>query len=106
MPINNRQLHLICYDIADPRRLARIYRLLTAIAVPLQYSVFLANMRPADIPSLVAELEEIIDTSEDDIRIYPLPGRPRFERIGNVRLPEGIRLMENGQDLIGLDKIA
>ena len=103
MPIHKQQLHLICYDIADPRRLARVYRQLTAIALPLQYSVFAAYLRPADVPDLVTLLEEIINPHEDDIRIYPLPGKPQFTRFGNVRFPDGIRLLENGQDLIGLE---
>jgi CRISPR-associated protein Cas2 len=102
MPLHEQQLHLICYDIADPRRLARVYRQLTAVALPLQYSVFVAYLRPADVPDLVAQLEEIINLHEDDIRIYPLPGKPQFSRFGNVRFPDGIRLLENGKDLIGL----
>ena len=102
MPINKQQLHLICYDIADPRRLAKVYRRLTAVAMPLQFSVFVAYFRPADIPALLAELEELIDPKADDVRIYPLPGKPRFTRFGNVRFPDGIRLLENGQDLINL----
>ncbi|MFQ5660360.1 MAG: CRISPR-associated endonuclease Cas2 [Gammaproteobacteria bacterium] len=99
MSINKRQLHLVCYDIANPRRLGRVHRFLTSRAVPLQYSVFLANIRPADIPRLITELEEIIDPLEDDVRIYPLPGAPKIERFGNACFPEGVRILENGQDL-------
>jgi CRISPR-associated protein Cas2 len=106
MAINKHQLHLICYDIADPRRLGRVHRFLTSRAIPLQYSVFLAHMRPADLPQLVIDLEEIIEASEDDVRIYSLPGEPRFERFGRACFPVGIRLLENGLDLIELDETA
>lgn len=105
MSIHEQQLHLICYDITEPRRLARVYRQLTALAVPLQYSVFVAYMRPADVPGLVLMLEELIDLKADDVRIYPLPGKPQFTRFGNVRFPDGIRLLEHGQDLIGIETL-
>ena len=33
--------YLIGYDIADPKRLQRIYRRMTKYAPPIQYSIFL-----------------------------------------------------------------
>ena len=35
---------LVCYDIAEPRRLARVWRAVREFGVPLQYSVFWARL--------------------------------------------------------------
>lgn len=32
-------LHLVCYDIRDPKRLLRVHRFLRSQGFPLQYSV-------------------------------------------------------------------
>lgn len=105
MAINKTQLHLVCYDIADPRRLGRVYRLLTSCATPIQYSVFVLSEMPAKLPVLIKDLEEIIDSREDDIRIYSLPWHLRIEKFGRARFPEGITLLQNGLDLIASDTI-
>ena len=106
MPINQKQLHLICYDIANPRRLGRVHRYLSAIAIPVQYSVFLANIRATEISALITDLEDIIDAREDDVRIYPLPSVPGIERIGATYFPEGIQLLDGKNDLVALGKSA
>jgi CRISPR/Cas system-associated endoribonuclease Cas2 len=43
MGLNQIRSWLIAYDIASPRRLVRVYRLLREHAVPVQYSVFAAH---------------------------------------------------------------
>lgn len=100
MPRNRVQSYLVCYDIADPRRLGRVHRFLTKEAVPVQYSVFNAALTLFELEMLVDELTALIDLEEDDVRIYPLPAKPRILSLGRGFFPEGITLVERGRELI------
>lgn len=84
---------LICYDIACPRRLARVHRLLVRCACPVQYSVFLYMGSAAGLQRCLAQLQTRINTNEDDIRAYPLPRRGLRWNLGDAGLlPPGIHL--------------
>ncbi|HQQ68703.1 MAG TPA: CRISPR-associated endonuclease Cas2 [Alicycliphilus sp.] len=84
--------YIICYDIACPRRLARIHRLLKKQAVPLQYSVFLFTGTAQQLDRCLAQLSQLMDRRHDDIRAYPLPQRGLRWSLGKATLPEGIHL--------------
>ena len=70
-------LWLICYDIADPRRLGRVARYLEKQGIRLQYSVFLVKADQSGIDAIRTDLSELIDSNHDDIRFYPLAGNRR-----------------------------
>jgi CRISPR-associated protein Cas2 len=84
--------YIICYDIANPRRLARIHRLLKKQALPLQYSVFLFNGTETQLQHCLDQLQAIMDPHTDDIRAYPLPQRGLRLVLGPTPLPHGILL--------------
>jgi len=88
--------HLICYDIANPKRLGRVHRLCKRYAMPLQYSVFLAELNASRLEELVRSLEAIIDQNEDDIRIYPLHNGHEALFIGQAKMPEGVYIGSEG----------
>lgn len=82
--------YLIAYDITSPRRLGRVHRYLSQVAVPIEYSVFFAT---GELPWLLGVLREtcaLIDARSDDLRCYPLPGRGLKQRLGKATLPEGV----------------
>ncbi len=81
---------IICYDIACPRRLGRIHRLLKKHACSLQYSVFLFSGTAQQLARCLAQLQKIIHPGEDDIRAYPLPERGHRLHLGRSPLPQGI----------------
>ena len=83
--------HLICYDIADRKRLARLHRSLKRQAMALQYSVFLFTGSPRQLEALLAQLRQLIDPRHDDLRAYPLPERGPRLRLGKSPLPAGIQ---------------
>jgi len=83
--------YIICYDVCNPRRLARIHRALTRQAVALQYSVFLFSGTPLQLQRCLDELESLMDKRSDDIRAYPLPQRGLRLRLGKPLLPAGIQ---------------
>jgi len=85
--------YLIAYDIADPRRLARLHRYLKGEALALQYSVFFGRFTLAGIDRIEDEIAARIDPREDDVRIYPLPVDFQVWALGaSAPLPEGIHL--------------
>lgn len=82
---------VIGYDIADPRRLQRVHRVMCTFAAPLEYSIFLLVGRAADKDRCLLEIAALIEKGEDDVRCYPLPSRGFQSRIGRASLPEGIQ---------------
>ena len=96
MPSNQVRLHLLTYDIADPKRLAKVHRTVKRVGIPLQYSVFVIPGTQAVLDTLLDELNEIIEPRDDDIRVYTLPTRVQVNRLGRQRLAEGVMLVGNG----------
>lgn len=82
---------LICYDIADPRRLAQLHRHLKKWAAPIQYSVFLMTADERQLERHISEAAKLINPAEDDLRVYPLPKRGFRARLGAPALPAGIQ---------------
>ena len=78
---------LICYDIADPRRLRRVFRELQDMAWPLQKSVFLAEVTASDLEALLDRLEQRIDPGEDRLQVFFLREPERSPRLGLAALP-------------------
>ena len=81
---------LIAYDIADPRRWRRVYRLVRATGFRLQYSLFWADISAAQARALATELGRIIDWKEDDVRLYPLDEDAPVMLGGPKPWPDGI----------------
>ncbi|MFO0745403.1 MAG: CRISPR-associated endonuclease Cas2 [Myxococcota bacterium] len=83
---------LICYDIADPKRLRTVFEICRRFGDHLQYSIFVARLSDSARAELVAELTGVIHHRDDRvllIRIGP-DGREtmsRFEGLGRQGLP-------------------
>jgi len=73
---------LICYDIANPKRLAKVHRMVSKEAMMLQYSVYITMMTRIEAKEMLQALEKIIDLNEDDIRIYAIPSNPDIVCLG------------------------
>ncbi len=82
--------YLIAYDITSPRRLGRMHRYLSEVAVPIEYSVFLATGELPWLLGVLTEAASLIDRSSDDLRCYPLPKRGLKQRLGRATLPDGV----------------
>ncbi len=90
---------LIAYDIADPRRLGRVHRLLKKTAMPIQHSVFLAWLNDRQLNDLVEQLCTHISPREDDVRLYHLPAVTELTMMGKQWLPDGVQLLRDGRPL-------
>ena len=66
-----RDLHLVTYDIRDPKRWRRAYRILRGYGNRVQYSVFRVRGTPVQIARLRWQLERILDAVDN---------RPRRDR--------------------------
>ncbi len=84
------RLYLVCYDIADPKRLARVHRYLRDVAVPIQYSIFVLRATPAMLAGYFRDIDGLIDARADDVRAYPLPDRLQVFNLGRQLFPEGV----------------
>ncbi len=81
---------LICYDIAEPRRLARVWRAVKEFGVPLQYSVFWARLDEAGAAAALSSIARRIDPRRDDVRFYPLPENVQISGLGRDVVPLGV----------------
>lgn len=77
--------YVISYDIREPRRLVRVMRRVRQQAVPVQYSVYYAELYVHELNQLVAGLESLIDPKVDDIRIYAIGPLSDVIYMGTVR---------------------
>lgn len=85
--------YLVCYDIAHPRRLGRVLRLMKGRGIHLQYSVFYCEFTWPQLQEIKWRLGALIEPDEDDLRIYPLPASGQVEVYGQGdRVPEGVSI--------------
>lgn len=82
-----KRLWLVCYDIADPKRLHRVARHMERRGIRLQYSVFAVLSDQHGIQTLRRELEELIDCRRDDVRMYPVASSGRAVLMGAHLVP-------------------
>ena len=72
-------LILLAYDIAEPRRLARVARICEDHGVRVQYSLFECRLTEGEFDRLWARLEETILRSDDRLVAYRLDARSAKE---------------------------
>jgi CRISPR-associated protein Cas2 len=79
-------LYIVAYDIADPRRWRRIFRLMNGYGEWVQLSVFQCRLSRRRRIELKLALGEVIDHARDHVVILdlgPATGiRPRVESLG------------------------
>ena len=67
-----RRTFIVCYDIADPKRLRNVFKKMRAWGDHLQFSVFECQLRSVDLVRLRAELAEIIQHDKDQVLFVDL----------------------------------
>lgn len=95
MPASRHVPWLVCYDISDPKRLARVHRTVSKDAVPLQYSVYFTIATRRTVASFLDRVAKQIDPARDDLRAYPLLTAGRHEVYGSARLAEDVHLVSD-----------
>ena len=77
-----RSTYLVCYDIADDKRLRKVFRIMRDFGDHLQYSVFECQFTEMDLVKCRGELKKIIHHTEDQVLFVCLgPAEGRGERV-------------------------
>ncbi|MBX6353560.1 MAG: CRISPR-associated endonuclease Cas2 [Thermoflavifilum sp.] len=90
-----RRYVLVSYDVSDPKRWRRVYKIMRGHGTHVQYSVFLCQLTEQDEVALRCSLAEVIHPSVDQVL---------FARLGPVdsnRLEKTITCI--GRDFAPLD---
>jgi CRISPR-associated protein Cas2 len=88
-----RQGFLVTYDVADPKRLRRVYKIMRGYGRHIQLSVFQCELDPRERVELGVKLREEIHHEQDQvlfIDIGPVDGRGSvaIESLGRAYVPE------------------
>jgi CRISPR-associated protein Cas2 len=77
-----RNSYIVSYDIADPKRLRRVFKEMRNWGDHLQYSVFECQLNRTDLVRLRAELSGIIHHDDDQVIFVDLgPSEGRGDRV-------------------------
>ena len=77
-----RSSYIIAYDIADDKRLRKVFQTMRAWGDWLQFSIFECQLTPTDLARVRAELGSIIHHKEDQILFVCLgPSEGRGDRV-------------------------
>jgi CRISPR-associated protein Cas2 len=87
-----RRCYLVCYDVRDPKRLRKVFRVLKGYGEHWQFSVFFCVLKDIDRVRLQYDLEEKMNLKEDQAMILDLGPNEREAReaaaVVGVPLPE------------------
>lgn len=72
---------LVAYDIADPKRLGRVARLLERDARRVQRSVFMFTGSRRELEGIIAGLMQVIEPTEDRVQAWPIRTSTRACRV-------------------------
>lgn len=67
-----RNVYLVCYDVADDKRLRKTYKKMRGFGDPLQYSVFRCELSPTEKQLLKEALWDILNWGEDRVMLLDL----------------------------------
>lgn len=67
-----RNVFLICYDVADAKRLRRTYKKMCGYGTPVQYSVFRCELSAVERQQLQESLWEIMNWEHDRVMVIDL----------------------------------
>ena len=67
-----RTVYLVCYDMADEKRLRKTYKKMRGFGDPLQYSVFRCELSPTEKQIMQEALWEILNWAHDRVMVVDL----------------------------------
>lgn len=62
-----RRRHLIAYDIADPKRLRRVIKIMESYGERLQYSVFLCDLSGMELSRWESDVLDVVHLGQDSV---------------------------------------
>lgn len=92
-----RRCYLVCYDIRDPKRWRKIFKIMKGHGEHWQLSVFFCVLKAIDRVRMQTQLEEAMNLKADQLMIIDLGGDEGLARgaatVLGPSLPEGDRGM-------------
>lgn len=87
--ISTRHTYLVTYDIANDKRLRKVFKVCKDHGTHLQFSVFECDLNPRELVDLQRELKSHIKQDEDQVLFVALgPAEGRGDRvISSLGLP-------------------
>jgi CRISPR-associated protein Cas2 len=87
-----RSRYLVTYDVADPKRLRQVFKVMKGFGTWLQLSVFSCDLTEMTLVTMKAELTRVMHHTEDAVLIVdvgPSEGRgmTSFECLGRATRP-------------------
>lgn len=67
-----RSVYLLCYDVADDKRLRRTHKKMCGFGDPVQYSVFRCELSPTEKQLMKEALWEILNWDHDRVMLVDL----------------------------------
>lgn len=92
----DRQLYVIAYDVCEPGRRRRAWRLLKDYAWGDQKSVFECFLTPSEKRELCKKLVAIMDRNEDRMLVANIPEHEHIQGLGVACLPRNESMMYVG----------
>ncbi|RCK74877.1 MAG: CRISPR-associated protein Cas2 [Anaerolineae bacterium] len=95
--MSERLFYLLTYDIADPKRLVKIAKIMESIGERVQDSVFEAYLNEEELKRILKRVERVMVMEEDSLRIYLICAACRMKircvGVGKVTSPPGVRIV-------------
>lgn len=95
--MSERFFYLLTYDIADPKRLVRVAKVMEASGERVQDSVFEAYLNEEELERLLKKVQRVMELEEDSLRVYFLcgscRGKIRCIGVGKVTPPPGLLIV-------------
>ncbi len=77
-----RTTYIVCYDIANDKRLRKVFKTCRNFGDHLQFSVFECDLSPSEKIELESALNEVINHDEDQVMFVALgPAEGRGDRV-------------------------
>lgn len=83
-----REFWVVCYDIVDDRRRAKVMKTMEGFGRRVQKSVFECELNETRLARLENLLKRVINVQEDQVRFYPLyeSNIEQIRLLGNAEL--------------------
>jgi len=78
-----RDWHIVSYDVRDPKRLKRVFKLMKGYGERVQYSVFRVRASSLQLERMRWELEEILQPEDDLLVVHLCNGCAQRVKVRN-----------------------
>ena len=89
-----RRSYLVCYDIRDPKRLRRVFKVMKGYGEHWQFSVFFCTLKDIDRVRLQSDLESEMNLKEDQVLIIDMGGNEDSARKAAVVIGQSLEMQD------------